>query len=114
MHDAVGGHSAEPDLRHAARGAGLSLGLDADVRGRADQQRGQLLPVVELSARRSQMDHPARRIAFTDHLSERGGIDRDVSALSLTGGGKTADQSIYSQVAGIIQSAWQSPLVFGQ
>jgi hypothetical protein len=70
--------------------------------------------VVELSARRAQVDHPARRIALTDHLSERGGIDRDVSALSLTGRGKTADQVNYLQVAGIIQSVWQSPPVFGQ
>src|ERR1700724_2932411 len=109
MHDAAGGHSAKPDLRHAARGAGVSLRLDADVRGRADQQRGQLLSVVELSARRAQVDHPARRIACTDHLSERGGIDGDVSALSLIGGDKTADRSIYLRLAGIIQSVLQSP-----
>src|ERR1700676_1959337 len=114
MHDAVGGHSPESDRRPAARGAGVSLGLDADVRGRADQQRGQLLSVVELSARRAQVDHPARRIACTDHLSERGGIDADVSALPLTGRGTTADQTNYLQVAGIIQSVLQSPPVFGQ
>ena len=92
MHDAVGRHSAEPDLRHAARGAGLSLRLDANVRGRADQQRGQLLPVVELSAPCAQVDHPARRIADADHLSERGEIGRDVSALSLTDSGNAADR----------------------
>jgi len=31
----------------------FTLRLDADVRRRTDQQRGQLLPVVELSARRA-------------------------------------------------------------
>ena len=92
LHDAVGRHSAEPDLRHAARGAGLSLGLDADLRRRTDQQRGQLLPVVELSPGRAQVDHRARRITHADYLSEWAEIGGDVSALSLIGGGKTGNR----------------------
>jgi hypothetical protein len=44
------------------------------------------------------MDHPARRIAHADHLSERAGTGRDVSGLSLIGEERAADKPLTADV----------------
>jgi hypothetical protein len=54
--------------------------------------------VVELSPRGAQVDHRTRRLAFTNYLSERAGIDRDVSGLSIIGEARAANKSLTADV----------------